>query len=164
MRVLVLKEKHGEDYFAVPVDKEGVVMLHVVKRRHEAGWYGAVEEDEKELLRKCVEEDDFTAAIEFFRMRRDGEYEGWDLINAHILPGAQYAYSPLPKECRARFDEISIRAQKLHDNFVNGNKTDVLKALDEMETKAAVAVVAEMMMDYGHDARRGLHRFLKEAA
>jgi len=165
MRVLVLKEKHGEDYFAVPVDKEGVVMLHVIKRRFESGWYDAVEDKEEwELLQKCVKGDDFTAAIKFFKLRQNGEYEDWDLINAHILPGAQYAYSPLPKECRARFGEISVRAQKLHEDFVNGNRSDVLKDLAGMEPRAALAVVAEMMLDYGHDARRSLHRWLKEVA
>jgi len=163
MRVLVLKEKHGEDYFAVPVDKEGAVMLHVVKRRFESGWYDAVDGKEWELLQKCVKEDDFKAAMTFFRMRRNAEYEGWDLVDAHILPGAQYAYSPLPKGCRARYEEIIRRAKKLMPMFINGNKNDVFNKLKEMETPTALAVLSEMMM-HGPDIREGLNRYLKEVA
>lgn len=163
MRVLVLKEKHGEDYFAVPVDKEGVVMLHVIQRRFENGWYDAVDGKEWDLLQRCMK-DDFKAAIEFFRLRRNAEYEGWDLVDAHILPGAKYAYSPLPKGCRARFEAIGERAEKLMETFIQGNRKDMLNALMEMETKAALAVVAEIGATYDKEYVVDLHRFLKEMA
>jgi hypothetical protein len=97
MRVLVLHEKHGDDYFAAPTDKEGVVMLHVVKERNKEGWYeGSLDEKEACLLDACIKEDNFKAAITFFRMRQNAEYEGWELVDVKILPNAQYAYSPVP--------------------------------------------------------------------
>ena len=72
--------------------------------------------------------------------------------------------SDLPIECRARFEAIGTRAQELHETFLNGNKGDVVQALEEMEPRAAFAVLAEMMLDYGHSTRRDLHRYLKEVA
>lgn len=163
MRVLVLKEKHGEDYFAVPMDKEGMVMLHVVKRRFESGWYDAVDGKEWELLQKCIKDDDFTAAIKFFKLRKNGEYEGWDLVDAHILPGAQYVYSPLPIQCRSRYEELIRRAKKLMPVFINGNRKDTLEAFEKMDTRAALAVLSEMMM-HGPDLRDSLNCWLKEVA
>lgn len=106
MRVLVLHEKHGDDYFAAPVDKEGVVILHVIKQRHAEGWYeGTVDKREERLLHECVQEDNFKAAIEFFRLRGNAEYEGWEFINVKTLPG-QYVHSPIPViEVAMVFDE-----------------------------------------------------------
>lgn len=164
MKVLVLKEKHGEDYFAVPVDKEGVVMLHVIQRRFESGWYDAVDGEEWKLLQRCIKNNDFKAAIKFFRLRRDAEYEGWDLVDAHILPGAQYAYSPLPIQCRARFEELHRQGLKLLETFINGNRKDTLQALLDMEPKAAMAVLTEMMRNASDDVQERLNAFLMEMA
>ena len=163
MRVLILNEKHCKEYFAAPIDKEGVVMLHVIKMRHGKGWYENLEGKEKELLQKCVEEDDFKAAISFFHLRQNAEYEGWDLVDARILPGAQYSYSPLPRGCRDRYEEIERRAKKLIPKFIIGNREDTLVALKKMDTMAAVAVLSEMMM-HGPDLRADLNRWLKEVA
>jgi len=164
MKVLILKEKHGDVYFAAPVDKEGVVMLHVVKKRHKSGWYDTVEGEEWELLQKCIRDDDFTAAIDFFRLRQNAEYEDWDLVDAHILPGAQYAYSPLPIGCRARFVEIGDRAEILMETFIQGNRKSMLEDLVNMEPKTALAILAEIMCSYDREHRVDLQRFLKEMA
>jgi len=69
----------------------------------------------------------------------------------------------LPIQCAARYHEIERRAQKLLTTFVNGNRKITVEALDEMEPRAALAVLSEMMM-HGPEVRDDLNRFLKEVA
>lgn len=69
----------------------------------------------------------------------------------------------LPIQCTARFNEITRRADSLAETFKNGNRKDLLEALLDMEPKAALAVLAEIMYDQPL-IQPGLHRFLKEMA
>lgn len=70
----------------------------------------------------------------------------------------------LPMGCRDRYDEISKRVDRLFEMFLNGNRGEFLKALEEMEPRAAFAVLAEIMFTARPDVQGDLHRFLKEVA
>ena len=69
----------------------------------------------------------------------------------------------LPIGCAARYQEIERRAKKLMMVFINGNRKDTIAAFEDMEPKAALAVLSEMMM-HGPDLRGDLNRWLKEVA
>ena len=87
MKVLVLDEKHGHEYVAVPMNKESAVILFIVKERHKAGWYkGTLDETDERLLKSAVDGDNLKDAVEFFRRRRRCEYEDWDMRECRVLP------------------------------------------------------------------------------
>lgn len=70
----------------------------------------------------------------------------------------------LPKGCRARYDEIQRRSSKLLDNFYNGNKGDVVGALEEVGTKPALAILALMLKQSTPAVRESITSYLLEVA
>jgi len=71
---------------------------------------------------------------------------------------------PLPMGCRARYDEIHQRSDRLLETFINGNRKDLLEELVETEPKAALAILALIMDSTRSDVRGDLTRFLAESA
>jgi hypothetical protein len=70
----------------------------------------------------------------------------------------------LPKGCRARYEEITNRAEELIVSFANGNRMDTVKTLESMEsTRIALAVLSEMIKQ-DSSLSEDLNRFLKEVA
>jgi hypothetical protein len=70
----------------------------------------------------------------------------------------------LPKGCRARYEEIERRADALFDQFSNGNRKDVLEALENMEPRAALAVLAGIMTQSSRTLQFHMVAFFKEMA
>ena len=163
MRVLVLNEKHGAQYIAVPADKEGSVMLRIIKERHEGGWYeGSMDEEEEKLLADCLK-NDMQAAVKFFRMRKNGEYEGWDLVEARVI-STSGVYSPFPVQCRERHDKILEIADDLLRTFINGNRNTARDKLLDLEPVVALAVLSLMMFNASRQAREALAVYFVEVA
>jgi len=77
-------------------------------------------------------------------VREDAESAGCDeLIEAaRILDEVE---AGIPRGCRARSAFIMDKAQELKETFINGNKSDVLKALESMPKTVAFAVLATIM-------------------
>jgi hypothetical protein len=69
---------------------------------------------------------------------------------------------PLPIGCRERYQELSRRGLYLLDSFVNGNRGDVLQALLEMEPKAGLAILTEMMRNASDDVQESLNRYFMD--
>lgn len=71
---------------------------------------------------------------------------------------------PLPTECRARFRTIIAFGDELLQTFINGNRRDTLNGLCELETPAALAVLANMMDNAPEEIRNDLAKYLREVA
>jgi hypothetical protein len=70
----------------------------------------------------------------------------------------------LPTQCAARYREVELRASRLLETFINGNKNDALEALKDMEPTAALAVLAAMMRNADEDNRESLFSYFMEVA
>lgn len=70
-----------------------------------------------------------------------------------------------PKGCQERNAAIYYRAVELAATFINGNRKDLLSALEEIEeAKVAFAVLATLMDSMSNQERSAVARFLREMA
>ena len=70
----------------------------------------------------------------------------------------------LPKGCRARYDELIKRANRLQEQFYLGNRSTVAEELKAMEPLAATAVFTIMLSCSHEETRQALARWISEVA
>jgi hypothetical protein len=89
MEILVLKEKHGERYFAfnTPEDLYLIARFIVAERIDEECY---VDEQDKRVLgnlNKVVLYEDGKAAMAVLQARNDWEYEGFEIVSLETVKG-----------------------------------------------------------------------------
>lgn len=77
MQILILKEKHGDRYIAVPPGRENEVILSIIRSRDKEGWYEDTDDRERKLLNMALE-GNLKAAARFFQLCQNREYEAWE--------------------------------------------------------------------------------------
>jgi len=70
----------------------------------------------------------------------------------------------LPIGCSARYNAIIHIADELLETFINGNKSDLLAGLEELEPKTAYAVLSRMMRTASGETREAIGIYLLEVA
>lgn len=70
----------------------------------------------------------------------------------------------VPTECRARLRFILDTALELRETFANGNRKTMLEGLVALPPRVAFAVLATIVASAPPEVRRGVVRFLQEAA
>ncbi len=69
-----------------------------------------------------------------------------------------------PQGCRARYEFILTRARELADSYINGNRSDVLAALQELPPRVSLAVLATISFELSTLEFQSLKRYLQEMA
>lgn len=88
MKILILKDKHGDRYFSYSNEHElHLVAAFIVRERFDDGWYEDIKESRSAaaLLEKAIDGDN-RAAFALIGRRNDYEY-GYELVDTETVEG-----------------------------------------------------------------------------
>lgn len=128
MKLLILKEKHENEYWLVEDPKDlGEVCLIITRRRLEEGYWYSDNDSHLKMAQDAVKNQDGPMAYNLMRHRQSHEYEGWELRNLKSARGFSHNDSHGTKTLIATRREAEAIRLAAEVNAARGDDSAMLK-------------------------------------